>query len=309
MGPKTNKELNDNVASVEKSLENTLLKVESFEERIANNCSLSQSILQSIKNIDTRLDGISTDVLQKLDDNSDSLAEKIATTTNSIKNDIAEIRSVVISKLQADNRKLRSRVAFLEDRFIMNEKNQNQHDQHGRKIYFEVSGIPETITQADLKPTLVSIFKGAGINDASIGDIEVTHRLKSQVIPKPIIVKAKRDFIEKVFGKKKVILQVGRNQDLNFGDNNKLYINEHLSPSFKSLRYNCKLMKNEEVIDDYWFSNSKLKVKSNGQTIIIDHEIDLYRINPMFEFTFDTSLYQSIDENDMDRMDDAEGND
>ena len=306
---KTNKELNDHFTSVENTLESTLSKVESFDERLTNTCSLNQSILQSIQNIDTRLDGISNDVLAKLDDQSVSLTEKIDTTTASIKEDISQIKSVVIAKLQEDNRKLRTRVTSLENRIIVNERNQNQQDQHGRKIYFEVAGIPTTIIQDELKPTLVKLFKNVDIKDATVDDIEVTHRLKSKLDPQPVIVKARRDFIDRVFKKKKSFLEVGRKEELNFGANNKLYINEHLSPACKSLRYNCKLMKNEGSIEDFWVSNAKLKVKFNGSIKIIAHEIDLYRMNPDFDFSFDTEFYASLydEDRDMDRLDDAAG--
>ena len=48
----------------------------------------------------------------------------------------------------------------------------------------------------------------------------------------------------------------------------------------------------------------------NGQTKSIEHEIDLFCINPEFDFTFDTELYSSLscDDGDFDRMDDLTGN-
>ena len=64
-------------------------------------------------------------------------------------------------------------------------------------------------------------------------------------------------------------------------------------------------MKNQGHIEDFWFSNSKLKVKVHGETYIIGHEIDLFRIRPRFDFTFDTSLYETVvDDNDIERTDD-----
>ena len=170
-----------------------------------------------------------------------------------------------------------------------------------------MAGIPNSIKQDSLKTTLVKIFTSVGIEDASTSDIEVTHRLKSKLDHENVIVKAKRDFIDKVFWKKKEILEVGRINELNFGVANKLYINEHLSPAYKNLRYNCKMLKIAGIIDDFWFSNSKLKVKLNGETKEITHEFDLFLIDPDFNFTFDNSLYLSLEDHDIDRMDDLAG--
>lgn len=300
---KTLKQLNDHVSSIEQNVNSVDAK---FTLACANQNSLSQSISQSLQNIDMRFDNLNK-TLVNLENQQASLSEKISVSTETIKKDIEEIKSVVISKLKEDNRILRSRVTYLEKRMLLNEKNRNQQDQHSRKIYVELSGIPASVKQDNLKPTLVTIFSNAGIDDVSTDDIEVTHRIFSRQDPKPVIIKARRDFIEKVFSMKKSILDAGKNENLKFGVNNKLYVNDHLSPAFKSLRYNCKLLKNEGHIDEFWISNAKLKLKINGNVKVIAHEYDLYEIAPDFEFTFDTDLYASLENNEMDLMDDLAG--
>ena len=122
--PKTIKELNDVFNAFEVNLGNTNSKLDALEQRTLDSISLNESILSSIKNIDSRLDNNNNnDVLSKLDEHSASMSEKLDTTTNSIKEDIAIIRTVVIAKLQDDNRKLRTRVTYLENRMLENERN------------------------------------------------------------------------------------------------------------------------------------------------------------------------------------------
>ena len=48
-------------------------------------------------------------------------------------------------------------------------------------------------------------------------------------------------------------------------------------------------------------------MKINGKTTTIAHEIDLYNINPEFDFTFDTNLYAALDDKELERMDDLDG--
>ena len=93
------------------------------------------------------------------------------------------------------------------------ERKINQDNQHGRKANFEIDGIPDRIEQKDLRETAVQIFNHAGIEGVTGTDIEVIHRLKSKKEPKPVIVKAKRDFIENVFAKKENNYEHWKNQN------------------------------------------------------------------------------------------------
>lgn len=303
---KTIKDINDYINTVEGNLDITMTKVKSLEVKADGNTEVHQDILLSVKKLTTKLESIYTELSTKFDEHSTTITEQLAATSLSVKEDIAQIRSVVIARLEQDNRKLRSRVTHLEKRVLENEKRQNQQEQHARKIYFEVAGIPNSVTQDNLKATLVKIFNTGGIT-SNESDIEVTHRLHSKSETKNVIVKARRDFVDSVFKAKKKLLEVGRGGDLNFGPNNKLFVNEHLSPNFKTLRYNCKLLKNADCIEDFWFSNAKLKIKIQGVIHNICHEIDLFKINPEFHFTFATDLYHSFEDHELDQLDDLDG--
>ena len=92
-----------------------------------------------------------------------------------LKEDILQIKDVVIENLRADNLRLRERVSVLENTSIENERRLNLMDQHSRKVNMEIDGIPDSVKQDDLKPFVVDIFSRAGITEACTGDIEVVH--------------------------------------------------------------------------------------------------------------------------------------
>ena len=102
-----------------KTVKDLDIQVSSIQEKVENNCKLNQSILLSLQNIDSRLDGfgneistrmgeqsatLANDLSAKLDTQAASLSETLVATTISIKNDIAEIRYVIITKLQVENK-------------------------------------------------------------------------------------------------------------------------------------------------------------------------------------------------------------
>ena len=91
-----------------------------------------------------------------------------------------------------------------------------------------------------------------------------------------------------------------------------MYINENLSAMYKSLAYNCRQLKRAKRIQDCWFSNGHLKVRRlDGKIKEISHELDMYHIAVDFDFSFDTSLYEMLgdDEEDMNMLLDLDGAD
>ena len=53
-------------------------------------------------------------------------------------------------------------------------------------------------------------------------------------------------------------------------------LNEHLSPYYSKLRYVSKLLKERSLINDFWVSGHKLKIKTSDDEVkIISHKDDL----------------------------------
>ena len=96
-----------------------------------------------------------------------------------------------------------------------------------------------------------------------------------------------------------------------YGNGNQMYINENLSTMFKSLAYNARQLKRANIIKDCWYSNGHLKVRRlDGNLSEISHELDLFLISKDFNFSFDTSLYVMLgdDDDDINRYEDLDGN-
>ena len=91
----------------------------------------------------------------------------------------------------------------------------------------------------------------------------------------------------------------------------KLYINDNKSPNMMNLAFNARVLKRKEQIADTWFSNAAVRIKTlDGRILKITHDFDLYEAFPDFQgFSFDTSLYQSPDDDDrdFDRWNNLEG--
>ena len=183
---------------------------------------IESSINSSLSNIRDRLTALESSSVSVSSDK-DIILEKIALTgkiiteannkvAQEIKDDILQIKNVVITRLLEDNRKLRNRLRNLENASIESEKRMHMMEQHSRKVNLEIDGIPDAVQQNDLKEYVVEIFRHAEVQPVSSEDIEVVHRLNNKRNPKTTIIRAKRDFLEKVYAKKKTIQAVGKNE-------------------------------------------------------------------------------------------------
>jgi hypothetical protein len=297
------------IKTLRESLENfetsTATTIESLIERIRN---LENPEL--IENPEQLTEGPFAIVIKKIEETG-----KVITTANElavnglkndiseVKNDILEVRNVIIQRLTDDNINLRDRVTLLEERLVANERRTNLMDQHSRKVNMEIDGIPDAVEHTQLKSFAAKIFREAGVEEVTEDDIEVIHRLPSKQKPKTTILKTKRDVIEKIMVKKKEIRDVGHTV-MGLGENVKFYIKANLCPAFKSLAYNCRVLKKREMITDTWSNDGVIKIKlANNDYKFITHEYDLVKLFPDFEhFSFAKSFYTNIlpDEDDDD---------
>ena len=227
-----------------------------------------------------------------------------------IKNDINEVRNVILNNLVLENRRLRGRLSLLETRIISNERASNIAAQHSRKVNLEIDGIPDTVNQENLKKTVIGIFSLAGVDNQHENDIEVIHRLNAKKIPKPVIFKARRDFLDRVLKMKKDIQKLNPEMT-GFEPGTKFFINNNLCPAFSKIAFNCLKLKKSKEIADTWYNNTSIKIKTNeGLVKEITHEVDLVNLFPEYEhFTFDTRFYINVKSEDLDieRYDDRDG--
>ena len=186
-------------------------------EKIEGSINLSLSdIRDRLTALESPSDNVSdkVEILDQIERTGKDITEANIKVCKEIKDDIIQIKNVVIDRLLDDNRKLRSRLRNLEKVTIVNERRVNMMDQHSRKVNLEIDGIPEAIQQKDLKSYVVEIFRHADVDQVTADDIEVVHRLNSKKTPKTTIIRARRDFLEKVHRQKKAIQSVGKNKKI-----------------------------------------------------------------------------------------------
>ena len=150
----------------------------------------------------------------------------------------------------------------------------SEQEQHSRRDWIELVGLPNNINREELENAVVKIFQVAGIN---IGrrNFHAVHRLADQCV---VIAKLtnRRDAIDILRHKKKLrTLSAEDQRKLNC---QKIYVNELLCPKYRQLLGTCNaLFKRGECIGFYTI-NGKVKVKINDdQTKIIGHNVDLVR--------------------------------
>ena len=294
-----------------------MMSVKSVKENVDK---LEVSINTALEDLNKRLDvienalsqrspGVSleegklNDILLSIENKGNEISQANKVLVGDLKSDILEIRNVVIENLLEENRKLRSKVALMDARLVENERTMYSMDQHSRKVNVEIEGIPQSVEQDKLKETVVDIFRNAGVDPVSVNDIEVVHRLNNKKRPQTTIMKAKRDFLETVFAKKKNLKNVGTK--LGFGNDVAIYVNANLCPAYNRLAYNGRLLKKKKLIQDTWFSNGKVKIKLlDGNVKVISHEVDLVKqFHDFDEFSFNTTPFKISPNKNLDQED------
>ena len=172
------------------------------------------------------------------------------------------------------------------------EKDLHRGLQHNRKWNIEIDGIPDEVGDEidDLEAAVVKICVAIGV-PITAADIEACHRLNSRRAgPHPTIVRfLSRKNVAKVMEKKsklKSIPEIGLELP-GLNPNSKIYINPSFCPYYKSLAYNCRLLKKENLIVGVIYEDdSTLKIKTmEGDFIRIQHESDLTDRFTNFEFS------------------------
>ena len=184
-------------------------------------------------------------------------------------------------------------VSYLTKKIVNLEKSVHSGLQHSRKWNVEIDGIPAIIGDdpIHLENATLKILNAIGVNCVA-NDIEAIHRLPSKAAIKPTIVRFKSrktvDLIFKNKGKLKDLFTL--NIDINgVDDESKIYIRPSLCPYFRTLAYNCRLLKKYNLIS-FVFTNDDgtLKIKTlNDSYVKIFHESDLTsRFNQFKHFQF-----------------------
>ena len=85
-------------------------------------------------------------------------------TINCLKEEIINLKDIVIKRLQEENKKLREKCSKLENDVISNESSVNALEQYGRRNNIVASGIPAHVSESDLEETVISVLSDMEVN-------------------------------------------------------------------------------------------------------------------------------------------------
>ena len=261
--------------------------------------------MASVESLSTDISNLRITLLDEIKANENNITNKVVALedvvskhTKELNDSIFHIRNRVLTILREENVTLRNRVHTLEARLIKIETQLNRVEQNHRKSNLELDGIPQSVTQEELAPTVVKIYNAISGKKLEVDDVEAVHRLHSKKNPKPVIVRMKRNFIDTVHKNRKNLKDVGERVNI---PGARIFVNNNLSPSEKSVEFNARQLLKDGLISDVWFSNMSVRIKClNGKILVVNHEIELYEAFPLYEgFSFDSDLYERVLNNDM----------
>ena len=223
------------------------------------------------------------------------------TVTLEISKSVDALKNNIINQLVEENKRLSRKckkmseniehlhdeVNYLYDKVYDIEINLNDSQQRSRRNNFEIAGIPNHITDTALESTCISILNNIVEVAIKPKEIEACHRLQSKSNgAKPVIIKMmSRKRTLEIKEKKNKLSEVDLTP-YDIQENTKLYINDNLSPFFKTTAFYCRDLKRKGFISKYRIDDTKIKVlNSSGKGwTIINHEQVLMDMFPNFDF-------------------------
>ena len=192
--------------------------------------------------------------------------------TNKSKKDLIEL----VKKLAEENAVLKDVQKFMETsnkRIEKLEREQNQTLQYMRRDSIEISGIPDSVSQKDLKAEVVKIYETAGVTvhgkKLAPKHIQACHRIGQKGIA---IVK----FANRKFAREGLVC--GRNlKDKQIYDGSKVYLNTSFCPAYKHFNFVLRSAKKKGDITHWKVRNgvNMVQLEENGDYFDITHISDL----------------------------------
>ena len=109
-------------------------------------------------------------------DSLDKLEKSIVQSNNGLKDQIINLKDIVIENLQDENARLKETCGKLEKRVTILESNHNDLAQYGRRNNVVFSGIPENVPDNNLESTVISVLSDIDLQ-VEPRDIELCHRI------------------------------------------------------------------------------------------------------------------------------------
>ena len=174
------------------------------------------------------------------------------------------------------------------------EKSLHHGLQHGRSWNVEIEGIPVNVGDepGQLQDAVIRILEGINVHVEPC-DIDTVHRLPSKRDgPKPTIVRLVSRKAVRLIHQNKYKLKDLKELDIDIPgikDDSRIFINASQCPYYKTLAFNCRLLKRKGLIASHFTGkDGRIAIKTlAGDNIKVIHESDLTDTFPLFkDFNF-----------------------
>ena len=105
-----------------------------------------------------------------------NLNNSIKSIKSDLKDEVNNLKDVIIKRLQDENLILRNRCSNVEQTLIEFETSTNKSEQYGRRNNIIISGIPDSVKTEDLEESVTKVLSDIDIK-VTTSDIEACHRV------------------------------------------------------------------------------------------------------------------------------------
>ena len=119
---------------------------------------------------------MSVEALGKLQNELSSQISNLTNEVRSTRDEVINLKDVIIKRLQEENDLLRARCSKLENKVTDLELSINHIEQYGRRNNIAIPGIPDEINDNNLESTVTKLMKDVDVYTDS-DDIEACHRI------------------------------------------------------------------------------------------------------------------------------------
>ena len=207
----------------------------------------------------------------------EEMSLKLDTYFSRLDAELANIKDIVIMRLQEENTQLRTKVECLE-------KSLESNLQYQRRNNIILDGIPLAVENKHIEKTSIKILNAINV-DISEKDVEACHRLPSSNVsrPPPVVVRfVNRKNADKAISNRSKL----KNIDKTIVSGNNIYINHHLTRFFSSIAWKCRGLRRKGLVESVSVSNEAIKIFYNGRSVKITDSKRLEELFPAVDFGF-----------------------
>ena len=214
----------------------------------------------------------------------EELVENFKKSFTDVKDEIINLKEVIIKNLQNENKRLNDVVNQLQEKIISLESKSNSVEQYVRQNNMEINGIPNSISDDNLKSTVINVLSKATNVHVTADDNEACQISKAKGnSTKTIVHLINRKHCKCALVNRKK-LKSFNSESIGLPDV-KLYFNENLT-EYNTLAFFVRKLKHAGLINSTYTLNGTVDILQTvgERPIKVFHMSKLLELYPNFEF-------------------------